>query len=136
MLKVAGSEVILFLPPLPPDMLQYMRGYNYAYVDDLRTHFKAHGLVVHDYHDPTTQINSTSDCEFIDGMHGGDVLYARILLNMAQSEPLLRAVIDQQYMTKIASAYSGLAMIPNHNITQLPEIDFLCFECKKNVNPD
>lgn len=33
------------------------------------------------------QFPESSDCEFVDGLHGGDVVYARILMDIARGSP-------------------------------------------------
>ncbi|AIK95593.1 hypothetical protein [Candidatus Odyssella acanthamoebae] len=75
----------------------------------------------------------TTDCEFIDGFHGGDVLYAKILKYLSDQEPLLSEFVDSKALNKIIDSYSGLAMIPNPKITSKPEIDFLRLGCVKSL---
>ncbi|MGH8453678.1 MAG: hypothetical protein ACRESW_03925, partial [Nevskiales bacterium] len=68
-----GIEVLLFLPPLAPSVVTAMSGLgnSYAYIDDMRHKLTAAGLTVFNFHDP--RAIGSSDCEFIDGSHGGDI---------------------------------------------------------------
>jgi hypothetical protein len=126
-----GVKVVLFLTPLPPALNQDMKLHNYAYINDFKAKFAKAGLKLHDYLD-TTKAIATTDCEFVDGTHGGDVLHARILYNIALNEPVIAPYVNLDYLQTASKDNFGLAMIPNHKITTKPEIDFLQMQCKKN----
>ncbi len=109
-----------------------MKKFNYSYIGDLKRKFHNAGIKLYDFTDPS-KILDTSDCEFIDGFHGGDVIYAKILKYIASHEPDLADYIQHHYLEKVISAYTGLSMIPNPKITLKSEVDFLCEGCKKEL---
>lgn len=73
------------------------------------------------------------DCEFIDGQHGGDVAYARILLKIADDPRSgLGGLVDRERTRSIVENYSGFAMFPNRFVgLGEPEQDFLGLGCQK-----
>ena len=111
-LEAAGVRVITFLPPVAGRVLAALRqdGDGYAYIDRARRRLAEIGRHHYDFHDPA--ILGAGDCEFVDGFHGGDVLFARILerigadpdsglapyLNLEQ----LRSVIDNNKNRSLA----------------------------------
>ncbi len=127
-----GIKIILFIPPIAPTVNEEMKKHDYSYIKDLKDKFQKHEIRVYDFTEPT-KLLATNDCEFIDGFHGGDILYAKILDYISTKEPILKEYINQNYLKNIISEYSGLAMIPNKNITSKKEIDFLCIGCNKNI---
>lgn len=123
-------EVILFLPPLSQDVNKEMKKYNYICVENLKDKFKKHGIRIYDFTQPA-RILSTDDCEFIDGIHGGDVLYAKVLNYISSKEPVLKEYVRHDYLYNVIEKYSGLAMLPDSGITSKKEVDFLHKNCKK-----
>ena len=71
------------------------------------------------------------NCEFIDGFHGGDVTYAKILLALATQNKKLTVLLNLNYLSRIISLYHGLAFIPDKQVTLKKEIDFTQLGCKK-----
>lgn len=125
-------KVILFLPPLAPTVNKKMKNFNYAYIEHLKENFLNHQLKVYDFTNPEETL-ATNDCEFIDGFHGGDVIYAKILDYLNSREPTLRQYVNNGYLKNVILKYSDLAMIPDQRITQEQEVDFLCLGCKKST---
>jgi hypothetical protein len=83
-LRRAGVKVILFLPPVAGQVAAAMKETGrYGVIDDLRRRAVTLGVPFFDFHDPG-QLGS-EDCEFIDGAHGGEVTYLRMLKVMANS---------------------------------------------------
>lgn len=134
-LESKGVRVVIFFPPLPIEVNNFMEKYTqeYAYIDDLKEKLAKANLLIYDYTDASKQI-STTDCEFVDGYHGGDVLYAKILRHIATKHPILASYTKVAYLDEVAEKYSGLALIPNPAITTKSEVDFLCMGCKKEVH--
>lgn len=126
-------KIILFFPPLAPEINKLMKKYNYSYLDDLREKFKKRGICVYDFTDPTL-LFATSDNEFIDGFHGGDVIYAKILDYISSKEALLKNYVHQDYLKKVILKYTGLAMIPDSRVTSEKEVDFLQTGVLKPIN--
>ncbi len=67
----------------------------------------------------------------VDGFHGGDVSYARILLHLAAASPQVKGVINEPYLREVTEEFSGNAMIPDKRVTLDPEVDFLELQCAK-----
>lgn len=128
-LKSQGSKVVLIYPPIAPETLELMKGHNYSYIPKLKAELKQNGINIYDYSDVGSY---SSNCEFIDGFHGGDLLYARVLLDLAKHEKAIAGMIDKDYLEKVTTEYKNLAMIPNPNITTKPENDFLGIGCQKS----
>lgn len=110
-------EVVGFLPPFPPrvlDALGLMRE-RYGYLDDLApavaTVFRKHGFAFYDYTD--VRPLGATDSEFIDGLHGSEKVYLRMLAHMANSHPGVRqAALDVDELTRILrDAQSDLEVI-------------------------
>jgi hypothetical protein len=129
MIRAEGIDLILFFPPLPDAANSLMEKYDYGYIVDLKNHLKQSGVDFYDYTNPQT-VNST-DCEFVDGQHAGDVTYAKMLLDIAKTNKNLAANIKADYLRSVTEKYAGLAAIPNSAVTERPEIDFLGLGCKK-----
>ncbi|MGE4348909.1 MAG: hypothetical protein AB7D28_04020 [Candidatus Berkiella sp.] len=130
-IKNAGSKVILFIPPLSPTVAKKMSEFSehYKFIEELRNKLSENGLEYFDFHDP--YVLDTSDCEFIDGIHGGDVLYARILKHISNKSPEINDRINISFLEKVISDYPNLAMIPQDKMN-LSETDFLKIGCNKN----
>lgn len=125
-LQEQNVKVILFIPPIAPTVTGHLQ--NFTLIEDLRKKLNKAGILYYDFHDP--KFLSINDCEFLDGTHGGEVLYARILEWMADHEPQLKHHLRNEYVHAVGKYYRNLAMIPNE-ITSSPEIDFLGIGCGK-----
>jgi hypothetical protein len=95
--RVRGLEVIAFLPPFSPTVSDVLRASpKHAYLQEVPARVRevvtAAGFPFFDFTDCREQ--GCVDAEFIDGMHGGDTLYARLLLEMASGVPWLAEHID------------------------------------------
>ncbi len=126
-------KVILFFPPLAPEINKLMKQYDYSYIAELRGKLKKNDVKVYDFTDPN-QLLSTNDGEFIDGFHGGDVIYARMLNYIVSREASLKNYVSKDYLEKVICKYAGLAMIPDPRITSEKEVDFLRIGGTKNSN--
>lgn len=95
--KARGIHVVAFLPPFAHAVLQAMkaRAADYAYLAGiqpaLQTLFQRHGFVIEDYSD-LAQLGAT-DRETIDGFHGSEKAYLRLLLKLAEADAPLRAYL-------------------------------------------
>lgn len=70
------------------------------------------------------------NCEFIDGFHGGDIFYARILRNMAEKSQTLMPYVNILYLNEIIDSHAG-KVFSKDNISYFYEQDFLSLGCKK-----
>ena len=102
----------------------------YKFVEEFRN--KVVALEGFDYHDP--KIIHSNDCEFIDGFHGGDVTYQRILLDMAEKDESLKSYVDMNILKKSINKNSNKTLTifkSEKNMYLRHEIDFLEIGCKK-----
>ena len=130
-IKEKDVELFIFVPPIAPTLLNEMPNFvnENSFIEQVFNTLTASGISFNNYHDPS--ILSSSDCEFIDGIHGGDVLYAKILKNMVDTNKNLNKFVDTEYLDSVIDLYSELAMIPNPKLNSLPEVDFLKIGCNK-----
>ena len=122
---------IIIFPPFANKVLGKIKemSQQYAYIDDLKKNFRDNGISYYDFTDPAL-INSP-DCEFIDGFHGGEVTYMRILLKLAEKYPFFNTYVDQDYLSDSIITNQGKCFIRDGSITSKPEVDFLGFGCNK-----
>lgn len=130
-IKSKKVPMIIFIPPLAPDVIEKMSHFSsqYHYIDELRKKLTAAGLSYYDFHDP--QFLPSSHCEFIDGFHGGDITYAKILHHIAMHDDIIIPFLDLEKILATIQRYDGLAMLVNPEISPLAEVDFLHLGCAK-----
>jgi hypothetical protein len=128
-----GVQVITILPPFSSVVVDKMRlSGNYGYLWRLAEQL---GGSVLDYTDPR-RLPAFSDCEFIDGSHGGEVLYARLLFDVAQQRPELALFLDTTRLGAWIDTNRGLAAPTTIRLHsgKAREIDFLRLGCAKERN--
>jgi len=127
-LKSAGVTPIIVIPPVAPEVYEALerQSSDYPVRQQIRAFLRQNQIAFLDMEDPATI--PASHCEFIDGFHGGDVVYTRMLPLIAQHIPSL--VREDRIQTTLANA-GGKAMIPDARVTDEPEVDFLRLGCKK-----
>lgn len=83
----AGIDLIVVAPPVASLIAERMReaGGEYAYVTQWRRAMKKRDIRFFDFHDMAPM--GVSDCEFVDAIHGGEMVYARMILAMAKALP-------------------------------------------------
>lgn len=130
-LKSRGIAVYTFIAPVAPTVRASMKEREslYPHLFKLQEALEQRGVNVLDFGDPATL--GSSDCEFVDGFHGGDVTYARILQRMARAYPELAKVLDVPRLNADVDAWTGHAMLPDARVTERPEVDFMRMECPK-----
>ena len=128
-----GAEVITFLPPLAPTVFAAMTsaGDDYAYVTQFRSALKSLDVPFFDFHNPASV--GTTDCEFVDGFHGGAVANARMLREMLKrGAPALVAYIDEGRLSRMIEEYAGKVQVDDRYARDGDdEIDFLEIGCNK-----
>jgi hypothetical protein len=133
--KQANVPVILILPPLAPAVVKKMatRPNQYIYIDRLRDFLQQ--LPVEEYYDFTdVQPLHSSNCEFVDGYHGGTVTYARMLLNIIQKNKNSKLVpyTNQDLLQQNVEEFKGKAFIRfQPSQYHYREVDFLHLGCHK-----
>lgn len=133
MAETAGSKVILMLLPFPERIL-----------DELDRHpaskaLSQVGTMIRDW--PRESYDFTDgrklgggDCEYLDGRHGGDVVYMRILRDLLEQNPssLLAPHVQLAQLTKDIERFSGFSVARYApDLYGFPETDFLKLECPK-----
>ena len=133
MTERAGSEVILMLFPFPPKILTELS------LHPASKAISRVGKLVREW--PRESYDFTDgvalgggDCEYLDGRHGGDVVYMRILQKVLEQNPLslLAPHIQLTRLSRNIERFSGLAVARfNPERYGFPEIDYLKMECPK-----
>ncbi len=127
-LHAAGTHVLVFIPPLATPIYREMSKVGgYAYVAEFRKRLKAaaekRGMPFFDYHEGGPP--GSTDCEFVDGHHGGTLIYQRMLLDMATKDAELRGRLKLAGIGWNIEHYGGQASLLDN------EVDFLGIGCKK-----
>ena len=132
-LRSQGIQTFVFIAPLSGLVLEVMRQTPEAWphLFRLREALAARGIDVLDCTDPRTF--ASDDCEFLDGFHGGEVSYARILRRMADHWPALRAYVDMQRLDAVIRDWPGHVLVPDSRLTTLPETDLMGLGCPKRT---
>jgi hypothetical protein len=127
------SNLILIYPPFASRVYSKMNEGGYAYIRDVQKRLSSclPNVKFYDFLDPTT-INGSSDCEFIDGFHGGDVLYARLLKSISTDNARLRALLSSDFLDRFILENSGFAGgVTRKRLLNGVEVDFNRLGCKK-----
>jgi hypothetical protein len=130
-LEKQGAEVVVFIPPLASQVNDKMDslGDSYDYIKDLRKKFASNNIDFFDY--THANLIGSNDCEFLDGFHGGEVTYMRILRDIALKNPKIAKVLDTQTINQLIEKNHGLATSTKEFANGGREIDFLELGCKK-----
>jgi hypothetical protein len=132
--KTQNIQVITFFGPFPARVVDWIadQGENYAYIDELRARIPEVSVHHFDFFDPREF--GSCDCEFLDGLHAGEITVSRMLRAMGQDPASgLGPYLDWPEVEESIRQFAGKAMIPLHSFgPQYKEIDFLELGCKKN----
>ncbi|MBD5641220.1 MAG: hypothetical protein HDQ91_02210 [Desulfovibrio sp.] len=128
-LRSRGIQTFVFMPPLAARTLAAMGQGDYPHLYRLREAFLECGMDVADLTNPA--LLGSDDCEFVDGFHGGEILYARILRALAERWPALLAYVNMEKIDAIVRDWQGHALAADARLTKRPEIDFLGLGCQK-----
>ena len=107
-----GIKLVGVIPPYAPSVWQRMtESGSYGYLQQLPAAlsevFAPYGFELFDF----SFMPETSDAEYIDGYHGGDRVYARLALELAEQSQILEKIIDKTYLQA--------ALAPNDNPLRL-----------------
>jgi hypothetical protein len=96
-LKKNDVRVAAFLPPFADKVYDKMnKSGNYGYLaniyESIKPIFDKHGYEIYDF--STVSFCGSSDQETLDGFHGGDVTYQRLLINMLENGSVLNEVTN------------------------------------------
>jgi hypothetical protein len=132
-LAKGNINVVVFFPPFAPvvyELLSKMKE-EFEYIDDLKAKLTERGITFFDFSNPLN-INSGS-CEFVDGYHGGELTYMKVLLEMSKVNAEIKRHINVEHLASTIKEYNGLASVPNNEVTTASEVDFLDIGCDKLV---
>jgi hypothetical protein len=102
-LEQNGIAVVEILPPFPPSITARIREKgNHTYISKLGALLPK----AFDYMDART-LPGVTDCEFVDGIHGGEIIYAKVLLDAAAKNASLRAVLRADALRPWVAANQG-----------------------------
>ena len=126
-----GTQVVLFFPPFAREINQEMRELSekYSYVEELKHRLLETGVFFYDFTDDSE--TGFDSCEFIDGFHGGEITYMRILRKIANLDPSTQPYINLNLISKLINQHEGLASLPSKIVFGGHEVDFLELGCSK-----
>jgi hypothetical protein len=128
LLKEKKIHVVMFMPPIAERVYREMeKTKGYKYVADLRKRLAGiaaeRGIPFFDYHAGGPQ--GTQECEFVDTHHGGNVVYQRMLLDMAVRDAELRGRLNLAAIGWNIEHFGGQSSLRDD------EVDFLGLNCLK-----
>lgn len=131
-LDESGVEVVVVIPPLAPSVVRFMseRLELYGYLVEFLNKGEDMGWL--DYQD--VESIGAEDCEFIDGFHGGDVVYHRMMLDMSERVGWLADIMDATWTKEVIHQNSGRTYIQtglHSELFSFKERDFLSLGCDK-----
>lgn len=132
-LQKQGVHTMLFFQPVAPIVWAEMQRHpeQFAYIGALQRSLSEAGIAYENFLDATAL--GSPDCEFIDGIHGGDVTYARVLRRLydRETDPTIRSLFAIDTIDATIADNAGLAMEKDPRVTTRPETDFLGLGCEK-----
>jgi hypothetical protein len=132
-IKKNNTKIILLIPPIANATYKKMEAYPYDFIDRFRELVKSLDMENYDYHN--LSVITQNDCECVDGFHGGDVVYSRIIKDIYDKNSSISKYIDIANVNNSINLYQGNALIVNSdNIFRNQEVDFLQLGCIKQKN--
>lgn len=129
-LREFAGQILVLLPPIAGPVLKHNEPTHRRGLERLVELIRAEGWPLADFTDPSTY--GSTDCEFIDGMHGGVVTYARLSLDLVRRHPELEPYFDSARLQAIVRERAGHATLAEDHPPGLRETDFLRLGCAKN----
>ncbi len=130
-LQDRGTDVILVLPPVAQPIFDWLNEQPEPnLVKELQRRLPTLPALTFDFHDPASI--GTDGCEFVDGIHGGEVTYLRVLDAIAADPSAdLEQAVDRPLVQRLIAENSGHATVRWPNSDRAPEADFNSLGCKK-----
>jgi len=124
------TKIIIIIPPVSNKVFHKMQTYNYKFIKKLSTYISLLKVENYNYHKDT--IITSNNCEYIDGFHGGDIIYKRILRDIYKNKSTFSDYININQVEKDIKKFKGkvLTILPT-DVFKKDEIDFLQLGCKK-----
>lgn len=131
MVEAQGSELILIVPPVSKTIVDVLAAHGAPILlDQMNERLAGIGHPVFNFHDPTAL--GSSECEFLDGFHGGRVTYLRMLRAILRSGKTgLGSYVDAAEIDRLITENAGHAMLKTDFRPGEPETDFLELGCRK-----
>ena len=133
-LKKSAGHLVVIAPPFSNAVWHRMMQGGYGYIAKANAALRACSPETEffDFGNPASVAGST-ECEFVDGFHGGDVTYARMLSQIAAADPetrkYLRTGFVKQFIERYRDHAGGGMNLEIH--PSLKEVDFLKLGCRK-----
>lgn len=132
-LRTKVGHVVVVAPPFARPVWKRMMEDNYGYIAEAYTALRTctPGIPFFNYVDQADIVGS-NDCEFIDGLHPGDITNARMLQQIADADPETRNHVDTAFLRDFLKRYAGHAAgISLRGNPGMREVDFLKLGCVK-----
>ena len=122
-------ETILVLPPVAPQIYDWLTSQPEPnLVNEIRRRLATLPVLTFDFHDPHSI--GTDGCEFVDGIHGGEVTYLRALNSIAADPSShLEEAVDRAMIERLIAENAGRATLKRDG--RVPEADFNGLGCQK-----
>ncbi len=132
-LRGRGVTPMAFIAPVAGPVLDAMKEHaaSYPHLYNLRRELEARGIPIMDTSDPR-YIEGTA-CEFLDGVHGGEVTAVRLLRDLTTSWNGLLSFIDMEKVNRLLTEWKGHAAVQYQNTGGRWETDFLGLGCLKRT---
>ncbi len=126
--------LVVYIPPVASRVCQRMAEMKqeYGFIDELREFIATLPLETYDFHDPRAA--GINDCEFIDGLHVGEVGYQKLLLAISRQNPasVLNKCLNIKLMRDKIDEFDGCVLTEyDPAMYNYAEVDFLNLGCKK-----
>ncbi|MBK8158227.1 MAG: hypothetical protein IPK59_05395 [Rhodospirillaceae bacterium] len=122
-------EVMVVLPPVAGPIYEWVAEQSEPnIVNEVRRRLSSLPVLTFDFHDPSSL--GTDPCEFVDGIHGGEVTYLRVIDAMAADPSShLDQAVDRPLIRQLIDANKGRATVAREG--RAPEADFNSLGCRK-----
>ncbi|MBO4369495.1 MAG: hypothetical protein J5803_05295 [Desulfovibrio sp.] len=129
-----GIRTFVFIAPLAEQTYQAMREREslYPHLFTLADALKARGINVLDLTDPRRL--ASGNCEFLDGFHGGEITYVRVLRSLCDQWSALLNYVDLDAVQRTILQWQGHTMVHDERVTSLWEKDVMDFGCPKKTS--
>ena len=102
-------ELTMFLPPYPASIYNRMiDSGKYGYIVKLDSALSANNLRVHNF--SSLENLGAKDDEAIDGLHGSEVAYLRLIQELGKREPWLNKYIDEEQFRLLSAPANALEL--------------------------
>ncbi len=132
-LRGRGVTPLVFLAPLPGPVLDALqeRAAEYPHLYNLLHELEIRGIPLMNSYDP--RYIDGNACEFLDGLHAGEVTAARILRELCSAWNGLLGYIDMERVHRVITEWKGHAAVTSDVTRNILETDFLGLGCVKRT---